>query len=186
MKKLIYLFLALMSSSAISQTGADSILQLRMELGLNLTVIEPGEDPDGAQARPCGTVINHLGTCCYRYEVVCGGEVKWKSQIFCDNWCLAATQNDHLGTVINGFPYVVATPGNPVTVSTPLDMSFFVEEGVLNEEEINAIREYYSNFYFELENDILIDYGGSYILYKAGNYKIKKGKMTIRFYYTAY
>lgn len=184
MKKLIYLALAILPFSAISQN--DSILQLRMEQGLNLTVIEPGEDPDGAQGRPCGTFINHLGTCCYRYEVICGGVVKWKSETFCDNWCLWATQNDHLGTVINGSPFVLATPENPVTLSTTFDLSLIIDRESLTEVEYVELLENYNNFYFELEDDQLIDCGGSYILYKAGNYKINQGEMILKYYFTTY
>ncbi|WP_343747659.1 hypothetical protein [Fluviicola sp.] len=184
MKTIIYLLFTLTPFGVFSQS--DSILQLRMEQGLNLMVIEPGEDPNGAQERPCGTFVTYITLCFYRYQVICGGEVKWQSEVFADNWCIWSTSQNPGGGIFFGTNLVLATPENPVTTSITFDMSLIIDKESLTEEEYKELLKNYNNFYFELENDILVDNGGSYILYKAGNYKMNQGQMLVKYYYTSY
>lgn len=182
MKKLIYLALAILPFGAISQ-NQDSLAQAIIEQGLNLLVIEPGEDPNGAQGRPCGTFVVHVSACGYVYQVICGGEVKWQSQVFYDPNCSYFTSPRF---ILPKLCLTIPTPENPLTDYVSFDMSILLDEESLTEEEYRELLAKYNNFYFELEEDLLLDNDGYYTLLKAGNYTINQGEMAMKFYFTTY
>jgi hypothetical protein len=181
MKKLFYLLLVLLPFNGISQIN-DSINQSMIEQGLNVLVIEPSEDPNGAQARPCGSFVTAYGACCHRYEVICGGVIKWASDMFCNKFCLAGQILGELNQASAG--YLVPTEENPATADVPFDVSLIIDKEVLTKERIEELKKEYSVFYFVVEDDIVIDNGGSYVVYKRGNYTINKGVMAVKYYHT--
>lgn len=178
MKKLFYLLLVLIPFSSRSQIQ-DSLATAIMEQGLNLLVIEPGEDPNGAQGRPCGSAVVNINSCCHVYQVICGGEVKWQSEPFCKSLCHFTVFKFILVDAI-----AIPTPQNPLTKNIPFDMSILIDKESITEEEVRELREKYANFYFEVEDNLLIETDGGYLLLKAGNYTITGGEMAVRVFYT--
>lgn len=183
MKKLCYLLFLLLPISSFSQIE-DSLYQAITEQGFNLMVIEPGEDPNGAQARPCGTVVFYLSTCCYVYQVVCGGEVKWQSSVFCKPDCSYFMVPRFI------FPFgthmTIPTTDNPLITQLPFDMSIILDKESLTEVELMELYGKYNHFYFELEENLLIEDGGLHVMLKAGNYTINQGEMTVKYHFATH
>lgn len=182
MKKIYFLLFLLLPLSAVSQVE-DSLIQVIKEQGLNLLVAEPGEDPNGAQSRPCGTSVVNVSGCCYVYQVICSGEVKWQSEVFCTPGCSYFTSPSF---ILPKLGMVIPTSTNPTTTNIPFDMSILVDTELFTEGELLELWSKYHNFYFEVEDDILIDNGEFYLLFKAGNYKINQGEMPVKVYFTTY